>query len=55
MKLPQYFELLIENGFEDMESMRDITVEHLREMGIDKEGHRLKLMKRVATLRAMDR
>ena len=55
VKLPQYFELLIENGFEDMESMRDITMEHLREMGMDKIGHRLKLMKSVATLRAMDR
>ena len=54
VKLPQYFELLMENGFEDMESMKDITMEHLREIGIDKIGHRLKLMKAVAALRVDD-
>ena len=54
VKLPQYFELLIENGFEDMESMKDITMEHLREMGIDKMGHRIKLMKSIAALKAAD-
>ena len=53
VKLPQYVDLLMENGFEDMESMRDITMEHLREIGIDKIGHRLKLMKSVAKLKAV--
>ena len=53
VKLPQYFELLMENGFEDMESMSDITMEHLREIGIEKMGHRLKLMKGIAKLRAV--
>ena len=52
VKLPQYFEVLRDNGFEDLESMRDITMEHLREIGIDKIGHRLKLMKSVAVLKA---
>ena len=54
VKLSQYCELLMENGFEDMESMKDITMEHLREMGINKMGHRLKLMKSVAKLKAVD-
>ena len=54
VKLPQYFEMLMENGFEDMESLKDITMEHLREMGIDKIGHRLRLMKSVAALKADD-
>ena len=45
MGLPQYFELLMDNGFEDLESLKDITMEHLREMGIEEMGHRLKLMK----------
>ena len=54
VKLPQYFELLIENGFEDMESIKDITMDHLRDMGIDKIGHRLKFMKSVAALKASD-
>ena len=52
VKLPQYIELLMENGFEDMESMKDITMEHLRGMGINKIRHRLKLMKSVAALQA---
>ena len=54
VKLPQYFELFIEQGFEDMENMKDITMEHLREMGIDKMGHRMKLMKSIAALKAAD-
>ena len=54
VRLPEYFELLIENGFEDMESMKDMTMEHLREMGIDKMGHRIKLMKGIAALKAVD-
>ena len=54
VKLPQYFELLIDNGFEDMESLKNITMEHLREIGIDKIGHRLRLMKSVATLSVDD-
>ena len=55
VKLPQYLDLLIENGFEDLETLQDITMEHLREMGIDKIGHRIKLMKAVATLKGMDK
>ena len=54
VKLPRYFELLVENGFEDMESMKDITMEHLREMGIDEIGHKLRLMKSVAALKAVE-
>ena len=54
VKLPQYLELLIENGFEDLESLQDITMEHLREIRIDKIGHRIKLMKAVAALKGMD-
>ena len=54
VKLPQYVELLMDNGFEDMESMKYITMDHLREMGIEKMGHRLKLMKSVAKLKALD-
>ena len=54
VKLPQYFELLIDNGFEDMYSVTNITMEHLREIGIDKMGHRLKLMKSIAALKAVD-
>ena len=53
VKLPQYLDLMIENGFEDLESLQDITMEHLREMGIDKIGHRIKLMKAVATLQGI--
>ena len=54
VKLPQYFDLLMENGFEDMESMKDITMEHLQEIGISKLGHRVKFMKAVTTLKTAD-
>ena len=53
LQLPQYFALLIENGIEDLERVRGITMEHLREMGIDKMGQRMKLMKNIATLKAV--
>ena len=53
VNLPQYFELFIENGFGDLKCMRGITMEHLWEMGIDKIGHRMKLMKSIVTLKAV--
>ena len=53
VNLPQYLELFIENGFEDLKCMRGITMEHLWEMRIDKMGHRMKLMKNIPTLKAV--
>ena len=60
VKLPQYFELLKENGFEDLDGVQDLTENDLREMGVEmhvrhpreKMGHRRKIMKFVAKLKA---
>ena len=45
VKLGQYAQVLIDNGFDEMESLMDITMEELEEMGVDKMGHRKKIFK----------
>ena len=52
VKLPQYFELLKEDGFDDLESVLDVTEDDLKAMGIDKTGHRRKILKFVTKLKA---
>ena len=52
VKLPRYFHVLKENGFEDMESVLDLTLNEMKEMGIDKMGHRKRIMKHIAKLQA---
>ena len=52
VKLPQYFELLKEDGFDDLESVQDVADDDLKAMGIDKTGHRKKILKFVAKLKA---
>ena len=44
VKLP-YYQLLKDQGFEDLESVQDLTADELKEMGIKKIGHRKKIMK----------
>ena len=50
VKLPQYYNVLQEQGFDDMESVQEMTMEDLREMGVDMIGHRRKIMKKVREL-----
>ena len=50
VKLPRYFDVLKENGFEDMQSVLDLTLDEMKEMGIDKMGHRKKIMRHIAEL-----
>merc|ERR1719419_733960 len=52
VKLPQYFQVLNDNGFDDLEGALELTEQDLREMGIDKMGHRRKIMKKVQELKA---
>ena len=52
VKLPQYFELLKEAGFDDLESVQDVTEDDLEAMGINKTGHRRKIIKFVTKLKA---
>ena len=45
VKLPQYYQLLVQQGFDDLESIADITKDDLISMGIDKVGHQRKILK----------
>ena len=51
VKLPQYFDILIENGYDDLESVGDVTMEELSQIGIDKIGHRKKILKHALLLK----
>ena len=51
VKLPQYMDLFIENGFEDLSVIQDLTIDDLMEMGIEKKGHRMKIVKCIAKLK----
>lgn len=53
VKLP-YYRLFKGHGFEDLESIRYITVNELKEMKIDKVGHRMKLLREIAKLNVMN-
>eukprot|EP01083_Nonionella_stella_P217571 781054_1 len=45
VNLPQYLDLLINDGYDDLETVADVTSEELIQMGISKTGHRKKLIK----------
>lgn len=55
VKLPQYLELFISEGFEDMDSIETLKEQDLEEMGISKKGHRNKIMRFVKRLRRGER
>ncbi|XP_075421817.1 caskin-1 isoform X2 [Ascaphus truei] len=48
--LGQYYKLLVENGYENIDFITDITWEDLQEIGISKLGHQKKLMLAVKKL-----
>ena len=48
--LSQYLSLFEENGIE-FDSLGDLTTGHLKEIGVSMLGHRLRLMKAIATLK----
>eukprot|EP00483_Globobulimina_turgida_P011186 UN11207 len=50
--LPSYYNIFIENGIEDLEVAKLITMETLKEMQITKIGHKMKIMQKVAALNA---
>lgn len=45
VKLPQYIGLLLENGFDDIDTLSMVNVDQLQSIGIEKLGHRLKIIK----------
>merc|ERR1712130_651033 len=48
--LPEYFDIFIENGVEDLETAKLMTMEDLQIMNIKKIGHKKKIMQRVGML-----
>merc|ERR1712228_213244 len=50
VKLPQYIDLFVENGFDDMETITEITMSTLTQIGIEKIGHKMKIIKAVTKL-----
>ena len=48
VKLPQYLELFIENGLDDMEVILTLNEKDLLDAGIKKIGHRKKIMMKIA-------
>eukprot|EP00485_Elphidium_margaritaceum_P005836 CAMPEP_0202690050 /NCGR_PEP_ID=MMETSP1385-20130828/5181_1 /ASSEMBLY_ACC=CAM_ASM_000861 /TAXON_ID=933848 /ORGANISM="Elphidium margaritaceum" /LENGTH=518 /DNA_ID=CAMNT_0049345277 /DNA_START=190 /DNA_END=1747 /DNA_ORIENTATION=+ len=53
-ELPQYFECFVQNGFEDLQSLKDLTKSCLKHIGVDKIGHQLKLLRLVRGIRHSD-
>ncbi len=51
VKLSEYTQLLIENGFDTMDSVCEITNEELTEMGMTKMGHRKRFIKHIQALK----
>eukprot|EP01083_Nonionella_stella_P012139 34458_1 len=48
--LAQYYDVFIENGVESLEIAKLITMETLKEMGIQKVGHRMQIIQKVVSL-----
>ena len=53
VKLPEYFQLLVDQGFDELECIKDVTKEDLVSMGIDKVGHQRRILKHSAMITIM--
>ncbi|XP_054879072.1 caskin-1-like isoform X5 [Poeciliopsis prolifica] len=51
--LSQYYQVLVQNGYENIDFVSDITLEDLQEIGIAKLGHQKKLMLGVKKLKEL--
>eukprot|EP01083_Nonionella_stella_P008911 25806_1 len=50
VKLPQYLDAFVSNGFELLSDIQEIDNETLKEVGISKLGHQKRLMREIAKL-----
>jgi hypothetical protein len=50
IKLEKYFDKLVDNGVEDLETILELQDSHIEQMGIPL-GHKLKIMKKIKDLR----
>ena len=49
--LPQYYQIFVDNGFENVSYLKnDVTIEHLEKIGITKLGHCLKIIAEIKKL-----
>ncbi|MEQ2231469.1 hypothetical protein ILYODFUR_000732 [Ilyodon furcidens] len=53
--LSQYYQVLVQNGYENIDFVSDISLEDLQEIGISKLGHQRKLMLGVKRLKELQR
>mmetsp|Transcript_167 Transcript_167/g.250 ORF Transcript_167/g.250 Transcript_167/m.250 type:complete len:149 (-) Transcript_167:154-600(-) len=44
VKLPEYIDLFMDEGYDDMVTVQELTDKELQEMGISKRGHRKKIL-----------
>ena len=50
VKLPQYYELFISNGIEDLETVALLTMTTIKGIGVDLIGHQIKILNEVNKL-----
>ena len=50
VKLPQYISSFSENAFDNLEIIKEVRMNDLKELGIDLMGHRIRIMKEIANL-----
>ncbi|XP_037102767.1 caskin-1-like isoform X2 [Syngnathus acus] len=55
LSLSQYYQVLVQNGYENIDFISDISLEDLQEIGISKLGHQKKLMLGVRRLKDLQR
>ncbi|XP_049576819.1 caskin-1 isoform X3 [Syngnathus scovelli] len=55
LSLSQYYQVLVQNGYENIDFISDISLEDLQEIGISKLGHQKKLMLGVRRLKELQR
>ena len=51
VKLPQYYEVFVENGVEDFHMVMDMTINELRMIGVHTKKHQLQIQKEITKLR----
>ena len=50
VQLPEYYDVFIYNGIEDLQTVKLLTISTLKQMGIDKIGHQMKILHKVQEL-----
>ena len=45
VRLPQYYDMFINHGFDDLEIVGDMTIDNLKQIGVNKLGHQIKIIK----------